>query len=162
MKKFLLILLCYVSFNVQAQPTRCVPQQQSELSAVYEQFRLASRTGDLNRVKALSSRSVLADISVFEKTAPSASDLARQMGFVMPLLSEAKDTRCENSGQRARFVLLTESVDRESKKTIPITTVVMFERESGAKWLVGEKAMTNPFSPMSPEALLQHEKLRLP
>lgn len=162
MKESILILLCFFSINALAQPSRCLPQEQSELSVAYEQFRSASRAGDLNQVKMFSSRSVLADISEFEKAAPSASDLARQMGFVMPLLSEAKEIRCEISGQRARFVLLTESTDRESKKTIPITTVVMFWRESGTKWLVGEKAMTNPFSPQSPDELLRHEMLRLP
>lgn len=162
MKKFALILLCFGSINALAQTNRCIPQQQSELSVIYEQFRSASRAGDLNRVKALSSRSVSADITAFEKTAPSASDLARQMGFVMPPLSEAKDIRCEYRAQRARFIILTESLDRDSKKTIPITTIVVFERGSGATWLVGDKAMTNPFSPQSPEALLQHEKLRLP
>ncbi len=162
MKKSILVLLCFPLVSALAQTDRCKPQQQSELSASYQQFRSASRAGDLNQVKALSSRSVLPDITAFEKTATNASYLARQMGSVMPALAEAKDLRCELSGQRARFVILTQAVDRDSKNTIPITTIVMFERGPGAKWLVGEKAMTNPFSPQSPESLLQHEKLRLP
>lgn len=161
-KECIVIVLCTVSFSALAQVDRCTPGQESELSAIYDKFRSASRAGDLDQVKNLSTKAVSAEIAAFEKNAPNASSLARQMGSVMPALSEAKDVRCEFGGQRSRFIIRTEAFDRGSKKAIPITTIVMFERAAGQQWMVGEKAMTNPFSPQSPESLLQHEKLRLP
>lgn len=162
LKESILVVLCAVPFSALAQVDRCMAQQKSELSAVYEEFRSASRAGNLDQVKTLSTKAVSAEIAAFEKSAPNTSFLARQMGSVMPALSDAKDLRCELGGRRARFILQTEAVDRDSKKPIPITTIVMFERAARQQWLLGEKAMTNPFSPQSPESLLQHGKLRLP
>lgn len=162
MNKWFIGALCATSLNVAAQVDRCTSQQKLELTAAYEEFRTASRGGDLKKIKILSSKAVSADIAKFEKTAPNSSVLARQMGAVMPALSGAKEVRCDYSGHRARFIIQTETVDRDSKKSIPVTSIVMFERTPASKWLVGDKAVTNPFSPQSPESLLQHEKLRLP
>ncbi|MEW9898750.1 hypothetical protein ABWL39_08965 [Chitinivorax sp. PXF-14] len=112
-------------------------------------------------MKALSTPAVATEVASFEKSMPDKAALARQMGFVMPALDEAKTITCEAVNRKARLIVGTETVS-ETGKRVPVSTVVMFEQGNAQAWLVGEKAMTDPFSGQSVNKLLQHPSLKLP
>jgi len=156
------VLLFTALANGVAQAGDCTAQQKREIVAAYESFRSASRAGNLSQVKKLSTNAVVSEIAKFEKSAPDAASLARQMSAFSPELSYAKDLRCEYSQERARLIIKTEAVQERPKKVIPVTSVVMFEHVQGPNWLVGEKGTTSLFSPEPAEPMLQHEKLQLP
>lgn len=169
MNKFTYVFLVSAMANDVAQAGDCTAQQKREIVATYESFRSASRAGNLSQVKELSTSAVVSEVVKFEKTAPDAASLARQMSAFLPGLSYAKDLQCEYSQKRARLIIKTETAEQvltftqedRPSKVIP-ASVVMFEHVHGSKWLVGVKASTSPFSPEPIESLLKHEILQLP
>jgi len=140
----------------------CTSSEKSEIMASYGSFRRASREGNLQAVKALSTKDVVRDISSFETSVNDPSVLARQMGAFSPDLQDAKEIKCEVSGDRSRLIARSETRS-EDKATIvaQVFSVVMFQK-LGKQWLVGVKASTNPFKTEPLNSLLVHDQLKLP
>jgi hypothetical protein len=154
-------LLSVALFSGFADAAICTAEQKDAVSTAYETFRSASRSGDLSRVKAMSTPAINGKIAAFEKSAPSATDLARMMGALSPALADGTNVHCEQRLRKARLLISTVTMDRSSGKKVPVTSVVMFEQGPGDKWLVGMKGSTSPFSAQPLETLLQHEEFRL-
>lgn len=159
--KLVFFSLSVALFSDVASAEICTAKQKEAVATAYETFRSASRSGDLNQVKALSTEAIARQIVAFEKNAPSAASLARMMGALSPALAEGTDIRCEQRQLKARLIISTVAVDKRSGKQVPVASVVMFEQAHGNKWLVGMKGSTTPFSAQPLETLLQHDAFRL-
>lgn len=147
---------------VAAQTKNCSAADKAETSAQYDRFRNASRAGDLELVRALSTPEVARQIRDFEKSSPDKAALAQMMGGISPALADAVSVRCERSGDKARLIIHTETRSEDGKSVAAqVFSVVMLER-TDAQWRVGVKATTNPFETQPLDTLLVHQALRLP
>lgn len=151
-----------VCVSAGAKVQSCTATEKSEISMSYENFRNASRAGDLAKVQIWSTSDVARQISEFEKTSGDKAALARQMGGVSPALADALGVTCETAGKKARLIVKTETRSGDKKSVVAdVFSVVMFERQNGS-WRVGVKASTSPFQTQSVDTLLVHQELRLP
>lgn len=156
------LLAAVLPFAATAKTKTCTGREKSEISAIYTDFRRASREGNLPKVKALSTRAIAQQITDFEKNIKDQSALARQMGGFSPALEDAREIKCETSGDKSRLIIRSETKS-EDKSTVvaQVFSVVMFEKVND-RWLVGIKASTSPFETQPLSTLLTHGQLQLP